>query len=574
MGNKIFTLNEFKGINVGTDVSKIDDNESPNMMNFELDVEGVLKKRTGFETVIKLGNTAINGHYIFTDKSDNSYELVACKDKLYRLDGKKATVLYTGLANNRVEFFNMKNKCYILDGRHYLEFDGSTVKEPTPYIPEMFRNNEPMEDFNLLGTRFKCTFSPNGTDTEFDLGVKPLNSEEVKISLDGGGTWKTTGFTVDKVQGKVKFNTAPSEGVATLIVEAATDNKNKKNFIAKCSICSFFGGNNDTRALLSGNSDFPNRVYRSGLYDPTYWPENGYIDVGADTEKIMGFAKQYSTLVCIKRHSVYVIGYDSSNLVFTTKPINEQTGTSAYKSIQVIDNCPVWIDPVKGVVILKQSNILDERNIEIISQKINRNLLKESNLEKAIGFDYMNKYYIFINKKVYIYDYIRKVWYMFDNMDVNTCMAKDNIVFGTSDGCINRMKSEDEDFPYNDNGKPIEAYWYSKLMNFDMDYREKTIRKMYYSIVPGYQTSIKLSIVSDTEEEKEIANEMVYLQRFDPFYLYPFSFISNSFPLSDGIKSKLKKIVYLQIKIENDVLDESLDVLSVSFDVLEGRFRK
>ena len=129
-------------------------------------------------------------------------------------------------------------------------------------------------------------------------------------------------------------------------------------------------------------------------------------------------------------------------------------------------------------------------------------------------------------------------------------------------------------FPYSDNGKAINAYWYSKLMNFGMDYREKTIRKMYYTIVPADRTSVKLSIVSDTKEETVIADEMVYLQKYEPFYYEPFSYVSNSFPLSDGIKSKLKKIVYLQIKIENSKLDESLDILSISFDVLPTRFRK
>lgn len=573
--NKIYTLSNFKGLNVSTYPTQIDENESPDMCNFELDVKGTLRKRYGYEKLFdSLGDTPINGMYVYTNKDMVSVEIFAHNNKLYKLEGNKAIELYVGLADNKVKFFTMKNKCYIMDGKNYLEFDGKEVKEPTPYIPEMFRNGTALEDFNLLGTRFKSTFSPDGTEKEFTLGVKPLNDEEVKVSHNGGIDWKTTGFTVDKEEGKVTFTEPPANGEGTLVIEAGTDNKDKKKFITNCTIRSFFGGTNDTRALLSGNPEFPNRVYRTGLYDPTYFPENGYTDVGSDTERVMNFAKQYDSLVVIKERSLYLMAYDTSNLVFTTKPINEQSGTCAGSSVQVVNNAPVWLDRYKGIVALKQSNIRDERNIEVISEKINPLLLKEPDIENAISLDYLNKYYLFINGKAYIYDSDRKIWYLFDNINANCFLIKDTLYFGDMKGCIQRFKNEKDKYPYNDNGEPINAYWYSKLLNFGVDYREKTVRKMYYSILPYEKSSITLSIISNADKEKVAAYERVDLQNYEPFYYEPFSYISNSFPLSDGIKSKLKKIVYMQVKIENNRVDESLDLISLSFDVLLARFRK
>ncbi|MGL4107263.1 hypothetical protein [Clostridium sp. LP20] len=573
--NSIYTLNEFEGINVSTDVSKIKDNESPDMCNFELDIKGSLRKRLGYKKVFEsLGSGPINGQFIYKKKDNTSVELFTHQTKLYSLVNDMPTIIYDGLANSKTIFFVVKDKLYILDGESYLEYDGKTVKEPTPYIPEMFHNTMAMEDFNLLGTRFKCTFSPKADEKEFALGVKKLNSEEVKVSTDGGVTWRTTGFTVDRDKGIVMMDVAPGDGDSTLVIEAAKDNSGKKEFIKKCTLQTIYGGTNDTRIILSGNPNFPNRIFRSGLYDPSYFPENGFTDLGGDNDKIQGLVKQYDGLVVIKEMSVFMVNYDSTQLIFTSKPINDESGTCAKNSIQIINNSPVWLDRYKGVMLLRQSNVRDERNCKIISDKINNLLLQEEGLEFSTSVDYQGKYHLFVNGNVYVYDYNRDLWWKFDNIHANTFLIKDTLTFGDMNGCIQRFKKIEENFAYNDNDDPINAYWYSKLMNFNADYREKTVRKIYYCIRPADRSSISLYVNTDNFKDQFLAFGRVNLFRFSPFYFEPFSFIGNSLPLTEGIKAKLKKIVFLQVKVVNDRFDESLGLISLNFEIQKTRYVK
>lgn len=81
-------LGPFGGIDLSVNQAQIQQNKSPNMMNFSIDERGSLIKRTGYERVYatSLGPGAINGLFEFT-KSDGTKEmLLAHGDKLYRLD--------------------------------------------------------------------------------------------------------------------------------------------------------------------------------------------------------------------------------------------------------------------------------------------------------------------------------------------------------------------------------------------------------------------------------------------------------------------------------------------------------
>jgi hypothetical protein len=126
--------------------------------------------------------------------------------------------------------------------------------------------------------------------------------------------------------------------------------------------------------FLSGNPNMPEYAFRSGLYDPTYWPENGFYKY---PEKVRGFSKQYDYLVVHREGGIHQITYqtsDSGAVSFPSKPINDEVGTIATQSIQIIENNPVSLSK-DGVYMLTASNVRDERNVTHISLTVDRKLL-------------------------------------------------------------------------------------------------------------------------------------------------------------------------------------------------------
>jgi hypothetical protein len=172
----LLRIEPFKGVNYSVTPTQISQSQSPDMMNMQIDERGALNKRTGYTRVFptSLGPGAINGMYTYRKKDGTEFFLIAHGTKLYTQSGSSQPVqVYSGLANARVSFFTFNGKCYIMDGTSYLVFDGTTVSNVVPYVPTLTISNLPtgggtlLEDFNLLGTGFKETYTGDGAAKVF-----------------------------------------------------------------------------------------------------------------------------------------------------------------------------------------------------------------------------------------------------------------------------------------------------------------------------------------------------------------------------------------------------------------------
>lgn len=575
----LIKIDKFAGINQSSDYTQIALNESPDMLNMELDTKGALNKRKGYKRIMEsLGEGSINGQFLYNKKDGTIVELFAHGTKLYKLTGTVPSVIYTGLNNARVRFFVMNDICYIFDSVHYLQFDGTTVSEPVPYIPLVYmsdtanNNRVKIEDYNLLGAGFREKFVGDATNKIFQLSLTNLDATALIVKVDGVLKTVTTDYTVDRVTGKVTFVVAPPKNTIdanNIDITAYKTSAANKACISKCNLTTVYGGSNDTRVLISGNPDYPNRVWRSGIYDATYWPDLAFINVGSDNEKVMNFSKQYDSLVIIKERSLYAMSFasDANGVFFTTKPINDQVGCVASESTQLIENNPVFLSK-KGVYMLTQSAIRDERNVKLISENVNRSLLSEPNLDRAVSVDYNGKYMLFVNSKGYIYDYRAGAWYIWDNINPSSFLEKDSLYFGSSSGMIYRFKLEGEPDAFNDDGEPINAYWYSKLMDLGISERYKNINKIFYTMKPNSRTSIDVYKIDNTQEEVLIHSNRMDLFNFKEMFFDYFSFIGINLPQSRSIKAKIKKIAYFQVKVQNNKVGESLGVTSISFEFI------
>ncbi|MFC0235492.1 hypothetical protein [Fictibacillus phosphorivorans] len=567
----LLRVEPFKGINLSVTPTQIDQNQSPDMLNMNIDERGALNKRTGYERVFEtsLGAGKVNGIFEFRQANGTKELLFAHSDKLYKL--ADLTVLKSGLADAPMSAFVLGGKMYFMNGTDFFSYDGTTIAEITPYIPTLTISNQPtgggekFEDFNLLGAGFKETYSGDATAKDFQLSLKGLDATPVTAKVGTVAKVEGTDFTVDRVNGKVTFTAAPATGTNNVEITAYKTQAGFSDRIKKCTIHALFGGANDTRVFVSGNPDFPNQMWRSGLYDATYFPENGFYKIGSEREKITGFAKQYDYLVIEKENSKGNMQYqlnEGGEPTFPIKPINDQIGTVASKSIQIIDNNPVSLGKT-GVYELVSSNVRDERNIQHISESVDGQLLNEPNLKDAISVDYDRKYWLAINNKVYVYDYPIREWYLYDNIPASCFLESDGILYFGGEGIVFKFKKESHITPYNDDGQVIQAYWKSKYFTFGHDERRKVVDKVFFGLKPYSRTSADLYYVSDKKTSNLLKTKRMDMMDFNIWNFNFMSFVRSNFPQETMVKIKAKKVTMFQLIIENNRLDESMGILSL-----------
>lgn len=582
----LLRLEPFRGIDVSGTATQINDHYSPDMLNMNIDEKGSLNKRTGYTRVYptSLGAGKINGMYLFTKTDGTTIFLIAHGTKLYTQSGNaQPTAIYSSLQNGKLNFFAMEGKCYIADGVNFLVYDGATIKSVEPYIPVLQISKNPSgggsanEDFNLLGNKFKDSFSGDGTATVYQMSFTGLDAATVSAVVGTTTINEGSGLSVDRVNGKITFTTAPVKGTNNVIITAGKTVSGYPERIKRCTMAVGFGGANDTRLFISGNPNLPEYMFRSGLYDPTYWLENGYYRM---SEKIMGFSKQYDYLIVERPNGKHMVNFqitDEGVVSFPSKPINNQVGTVASNSIQIIENNPVSLSK-DGVYMVVASNVRDERNVVHISEFIDRKLLLESALENAVSIDFDKKYWLAVNGNVYVLDYTQKSevnpygeWYVYNNINASSFLVMGGFLyFGSStNGLVYRFKKEYDGAAYNDDGAPINAYWKSKQLTFKAEEMRKYVDSLYFGLKPATKTSVDLFYTSDKKENILINdNKAMQFNLFD-FNTFDFgrlSFYFTTFPKTVKVKVKAKQITHFQLMIQNNKADESLSVLSLGIE--------
>lgn len=598
---KPIVIRDFLGVDYATDPTVIDDRRSPNMLNMIPDASGILNKRTGFAKVYAsaLGTSKpIRGLFSYR-KSDGTYEHIEAVDnKLYKwaIAGTTPTSLYTSMADTNVSTFEMNGKLYIQDGTNYLEYNGTAVAAPTPYIPTLTKGRAPtgggtaFEDFNLLGAGFRDSFSSTVGDTVYTLSLSGLDATTVTLTVNGAAKTEGTHFTVDRTAGTVNFaaGTSPmgavgSTGTNNVIITAYKTYSGYADRIKKCTINTLFGGSNDNRVFVSGNptSDYWNVHWYCGIVngvgDPTYWPENNFIKFGNDSEKITGYCIQYDYLIVFKEDSTWSqsIDFDADGLaIFPVKPLNSSIGCIAPRSIAMINNNPVVLSR-KGVQMLQGGNVRDERGFIHLSRLIDPNLLSETTLTAAIAVDYDNKYYLALNGNVYVFNYVNMSepdinnqysnlgeWYFLNNIAASHFYVYDNrLYFGSSSaGLIYKFNLESDFNCYSDDGVAIECYWYGKQFSMDSYSLKKNVDKIFITLQPDNRTSAKVYYISDTAISDLIETIEQNLFNYLTFNYVTFNYETNRFPTSKRSKVKSKKIIYFQPILKNNTLNESMGI--------------
>lgn len=585
-------LSAINGGVVYTDLpQKMLDNQSDEMLNLYFK-ERILTKRPGQSYLTEsIGSFSVLSIY---EKLFKGFMVFAAGTKLNKCDINTGVVteIYSGLTANKGVFFVFKNTAgndilYYKNGAQYVQFDGTTVSNVAGYIPTVVTGRTPtgggtpFEQYNRIQPGFKNSFSATGSATVYQLSLTGLDATTVTCALNGVAKVEGVDFTVNRTTGAVTFTVSPTIGTDNLIITAYKTDTASINSILTTKYAVTFGGDNDTRVFVAGDST---TYYYSGLLDPTYFPDNQYNNAGVDNSIITGFGSQYNILVVFKERSMYALQYDfnGGNPRFPLALLNDANGCDMPYTIQLIQDKLVWANTYNGVMTLNSTDIKDEKNVTQLSENINgvyraNGLLQESNIKQATSVDFDGHYWICVNEKVWAWNYEvspyvntgntyedqrRISWFPFDNINANTWFFFDNVLYygDRTDSRIVKLSTG----LYNDFGNSINAYWATKLNDYGLFDWTKTILQVRFSTKTDVPTKITTTYITDgidrIDPKVDTVQSASWLTSQWDLWTWRVIKFARTITKYPGVKST----VYFKAKFSNNIVNNNLSIIDLS----------
>lgn len=550
-------IKNFRGVDYSKDITQLDANQAAEMVNMELE-EGSIHTYKGYKALFPTTNR-ISEHssakYIGYNPTANKIVTFISEvsgGKLYTIDkysNRNNHVLtelcaMSGTVEGQNASFSMRGYQYFLDGHGPVRWDGTnpvqTLKS-VAYIPTTVMGRAPagdnasqtaFEERNLIGNGFKNSFSSDGVATVYVLNESNLDSTPVTIKVGVTDLVELEDFTVNRITGVVTFNTAPAAGTDNVII-TAYKNKNMQYRITSCRKAVLYGSGNDSRVFLYDSVYNSNFVFWSNVYDPTYFPELNYNEIGDKTNPITGIAKQFDSMVVVKSSNnndstIWIMRQEFDNNGVAKFQVTQGisgVGCDAANTLQVIEDKPTFLSST-GVYRITGTNVKDERILEHISLPIDKELSKIFVDKRTLSFDHDNKYGISWYNTIYIFDYnlkylknniIHYECYMLNLPSVITSFAViDEILYiGCNNGLIyTQNKTEDtkkyyyteyvwNDGFYSETNVPVASTWNLPLLNYDSDNKFKHIHKI--NVNASTKTSDGLfSLYSNSQKANEL----------------------------------------------------------------------
>ena len=503
--------NNFRGVDFRE--GELSLNRSPEALNVWKNYKdsNLLETRPDLELSERYDNTIFG--LFFYEIGNRVLKIVHCGTKLYKVENGERTELYTGMNVRKSQTFVYNNILYIKDGINYLSYDGETIGEVTGFIPTTSIGRAPKgggtiyQDVNMLSDYRKNSFSGDGESKEYHLDTQSIDSILSVIVNDG--LVGSEAYEVDLTRGIITFNTAPSEPLTTgqdnveITFKKAVAGYRER--INKCTLLTVF----DNRVFFSGNQDYPNVLWHSGLNDPTYVSDLDYYNEGLDLSPIKSMVAGNNALWVFKEPS------QANTTVFYHNPtIDAEYGKiypSSHSSISTgcvatginfnDDICFFSDRGLEGI----SGDITSEQVVAHRSSLVDSKLLAEANYKKMILEEWEGYLLVIIDNKVYLADSrqrfnlnnnIEYEWFYWELSKNITCtQVKDGVLYlGTDEGIYTLTNTSNE----------VENYWTTPLDNFKYGNYLKTTNKRGCIIeAEGEQISIS---VKTNKDEMELIN--------------------------------------------------------------------
>jgi hypothetical protein len=645
----VYECNDFLGADFTSEASTVDETKSPNVENMIRSVPGKIRKRMGYHAIADYKKTIYGVHHLTASDT----WLVHAGTKLYDLSKPKgedwgdhednevveqtqknivllngsvdSTLVYEGMAEHRSVSFELNMKLVILDGTSIKIYDGTQVQTlnemayiPTTYIgkvPGTLSAGTEFEPLNLVSSGYIELFTvdtDHASEKKFTLSFTPLDETEVQAwLLDNNGEWilkrENTDFTVDRATGIVTFASAPGAspitGADNVKIQAYHTVDGYSDRVNHCTIGALFGvnGAND-RLFISGNPDkgendgklfsYINFDWFSEQYDPTYFGDTWYAQLGSDSSAIMGYSiinnylaahkdsTEKSQSILIREGDLVVStdseGVERSNPTF--KLINTLQGAGAVSKycFSYLATEPVFLSAL-GIYAVTAQDITGEKYAQDRSYYLEGKMLKEENLSDAFAYTWKDYYILCINDHMYILDGLQPIHtdksrpyatrqyagFYFTNVPAKVLFEIDaELYFGATDGKIYKFYTDDKLLAsYSDEGEPIHCVWETADISKELFYKNKTYRYIALRCMPELSSSVVISVQKNGiwDEVKEDTSTLKYFS-YKYFIYSKMTYNTNKTQRVTSTKIRVKKQTHVRFRFENSKLNEPLGI--------------
>ncbi len=307
--------------------------------------------------------------------------------------------------------------------------------------------------------------------------------------------------------------------------------------LINCNVAEIYGGtvglNYGTRSFVSG---YNHRIHFSDIDNPLYFPENCYIGVGMNTEKVTALAKQGGYLVIFKENSIYYTyeqEVSNDNLAealanqsvvdltaqykYTVMTVNAEVGCNLPRTIQLCMNKLIFANDDGNVYVLNSLSNYSERNIFVVSGLIKDKLKKYevTDWNKAFALDYQGYYMLFVDDMGFVLDYNRNAFKYVSSYTSDSNVRKYGLFswwlwqfpkylqFGVStDTEITLVLTKDnEEFDYctltDEPETECESYIVSKFFDFSAPDYYKGIERLQLEFGDDYDSTVWVELLTD-----------------------------------------------------------------------------
>lgn len=481
----------FRGVDFSNkEVSLYRSPDSVNMWKNYKKLGVSIETRPDIELFKKLDNT-IYGLFFYTINNID-HMIIHCGVSLYDYNTstkEMKTIKETGMNIRKSQSFIYRNILYIKDGLNYLQYDGDTCNEVIGYIPRTSVGKTPSgkgsknQEVNLLTGVKENSFCGDGKSTEYVLDTQELDADyDVKVFIND--IEKTSGFTVDKVNGKINFEEAPEAPLTdeqdNVVIRFSKTISGAREKIEKCTVLEVF----DNRVFFSGNQDYPNTVFHCMLDEPKYCSDLDYYNEGLDVSPVKTMIAGNNALWVIKKPS------QANTSIFYHNPSIDSEAGKVYPSehsnisigctgtgINFNDDIVFFSDRgMEGIT----GDITTEQVVSHRSSLIDSKLLQEEDYENMILIEWEGYLLVIIRNKIYLADsramftnsnHNEYEWFYWEfDIEIHAANVKDGVLYLCSNDGIYTLTN------YNKN-RNVNSYWTTCYDDFKYPNLQKTTNK-------------------------------------------------------------------------------------------------
>ena len=472
----------FRGVDFrGEEINLV---RSPDSLNVWKDYKETESIRTRPGMKHHYGSEHIYGIFFFKD-----FMIVHAGQKLSKVSNGETTDLWTGINEIQSQAFVFEDLWYFKDGKHYLQYDGTTIKEVEGYIPTTTIARKPMgggtkyEDVNMMSDYRKNSFLADGASFSFFLDVVNIDDDFVPVVTVNEEVVTTDQYEVDYLEGKITFITSPpdapeTDGQDNVIIKFKKAVPKYRKSILECTMLQVF----DNRVFFSGYKDYPNVVWHCSLNDPSYISDLDYYREGMDTSAVRGMVAGNNALWVFREPS------DANTTVFYHTPTLDEEYGKIYpsshssvttgcigKAINFNDDIVFFSERgMEGI----SGDITTEQVVAHRSSLVDRKMTAESSYKDMILEEWEGYLFVFIGSKAYLADsrtaftnenHIEYDWFYWDLGKEITCTCvQDGVMYlGTEDGI----------YTLSDREANVESYWVTPKDKFKHPHKLKTSNK-------------------------------------------------------------------------------------------------